>query len=155
MLVSGLLFGQTYQSSFESSRTLLKQKRYSEALQEAQRAVALDSSQWGAYYVAGTALVGLDKQSEAIGTIELALSRAPETAKPIINNAIVACRQVLASKQQAHQATYPPPGISSNAPTPPADPRVSNFNADLMTAREYNRNRNYADAAALMQRRPR
>jgi hypothetical protein len=100
-VASMCVLAQTYQASFQNARTLLSQKRYSEALQEAQRAIALDDSQWGAYYVAGTALVGLDRQSEAIGEFQAALPRAPETAKPVIDSAIAACRQILADKSQA------------------------------------------------------
>jgi tetratricopeptide (TPR) repeat protein len=85
--------GQTYQTTFDNARALLKEKRYSEALQEATRASQLDGSQWGAYFAAGTALVGLERQVEAINKFQDALSRAPEQAKPTISQAIVACRQ--------------------------------------------------------------
>jgi tetratricopeptide (TPR) repeat protein len=104
------LFGQTYQATFESARGLLRQQRYNEAFQEARRATQIDSSQWGAYFVGGTALVGLEKQSDAISWFQAALARAPEQAKPSINQAIAACQQIVSSRsQQAPKGPYSPP----------------------------------------------
>ncbi len=101
-------YAQTYQTTFENARALLKQKRYTEALQEAERANSLDSSQWGAYFVAGTALVGLDRQANAIVEFQGALERAPEQAKPTINEAIAACRQILANHNPSAPAQNQP-----------------------------------------------
>jgi tetratricopeptide (TPR) repeat protein len=113
-------YGQTYQSTFENARALLKQSRYSEALQEAGRATKMDGSQWGAYFVAGAALVGLDRQAEAIDQFQAALARAPEQAKATINQAIAACRQILSSRNERPATDSPPPSApaqSNPAPT--------------------------------------
>jgi len=114
--------GQTYQDSFQAARALLNLKRYSEAFQQAKRANALDSSQWGAYYVAGTALVGLQRQGEAITFFQAALARAPEQARPIINSAIASCRQITANENQT-----PPPATQ----VPPPSARVAAGPLDL------------------------
>jgi tetratricopeptide (TPR) repeat protein len=95
LIVTSLFaYGQTYQAKFDNSRDLLKQKRYSEALRESELASRLDNSQWGAYFVAATALIGLERQSEAIAQFQAALTRAPERAKPTIKQAIAACHQI-------------------------------------------------------------
>jgi Tetratricopeptide repeat len=97
-------FGQTYQETFEHARSLLKQNQFAEALEQARLAVKLDSTRWEGWYVAGTAAVGLEKTDLAIDYFQEALSRAPDAAKPTVNNAITACRQALASKAAASVA---------------------------------------------------
>ncbi len=120
LIFTSVAYSQTYQSAFENARALLKQKRYTEALQEAERANSIDNSQWGAYFVAGTALVGLDRQANAILKFQGALQRAPEQAKPTINEAIAACRQILANR-------------SPSAPAPSQPPQYAPANAALIT----------------------
>ena len=103
-------YGQTYQSSFENSRALLKAKRYSEALQEAQRAISLDGSQWAAYYVAGTALVGLERHGEAINLFQAALVHAPEQAsQPSMPRLKPAVRPWLTRAKRPHRPHIPLP----------------------------------------------
>jgi tetratricopeptide (TPR) repeat protein len=126
-------YGQTYQATFDNARALLKAKRFNEALQEAERASRLDNTEWGAYFVAGTALVGLERQAEAISQFQAALARAPEKAKPIINEAIAACRQILANRSQPPATYSPPPPLGAISPvpshvvSPPAAPQASAF----------------------------
>jgi tetratricopeptide (TPR) repeat protein len=119
-----LLLGQTYQETFEHARSLLKQNQFAEALEQARLAVKLDSTRWEGWYVAGTAAVGLEKTDLAIDYFQEALSRAPDAAKPTVNNAITACRQVLASKPAARGTPIPPtpgqdPSQAERLPAPP------------------------------------
>jgi hypothetical protein len=118
-------FGQTYQETFEHARSLPKQHQFAEALDQARLAVKLDSTRWEGWFAAGTAAIGLEKTDLAIDYFQEALSRAPDAAKPTVNNAIAACRQVLASKSQ------PPPPPSSSPPRPAPPPAISQSSPPL------------------------
>ena len=111
ILILGTLsvYGQGYQRPYDNARTLLKAKKFDEALQEANRAIQLDRSQWAAYFVAGIALVGLKRRADAISYFQAALTRAPEPAKPTVNEAIAACHEILANRSQPPLASYSPP----------------------------------------------
>lgn len=118
-------YGQTYQSVFDNARALLNQKRYSEALQEAQRANALDKSQWGAYYVGGTALIGLGQPVRALQCFNWARPLAPPEVIPLIDRAIAASNQMIANQNQspappAYSAPQYVPTVPPSQPPPPA-----------------------------------
>jgi hypothetical protein len=91
-------FGQNYQEAFSHARDLLRQKQFNEALASARQAIHLDNSRWEGWYVAGTAAVGLAKYDLAIDYFQEALTRAPDSAKYTVNDAIASCRQAAMSQ---------------------------------------------------------
>jgi len=116
-----ILLGQTYQDAFERARSLVKQKQFAEALEQARQAVHLDNTRWEGWFVEGTAAVGLEKYDLAIDYFEEALSRAPDQAKSSVNDAIASCRQALAARSAApNRVTAPPPSYAP-PPRPPVD----------------------------------
>ena len=129
--VATFAFGQAYQDAFEHARSLLKEQRFAEALEQARQAVHLDSTRWEGWFVEGTAAVGLEKYDLAIDYFQEALSRAPEPAKATVSAAIASCRQAIASRSAApNTAAAPSPHPSPAAANPPplstaAAPRAS------------------------------
>jgi tetratricopeptide (TPR) repeat protein len=127
-------FGQTYESAFNHARDLLKQKQYAQALDEVRQSIHLDNSRWEAWYVAGTASVGLEKYDLAIDYFQEALNRAPEQAKPTIDQAIATCHQILSNKVTSPSApTYPIQSAQSESRSPGNDlPEVAQFSVGSM-----------------------
>jgi hypothetical protein len=65
----------------------------------------------------------LEEQADAISWFQAALARAPEQAKPTINQAIVACKQIVASRSQP--PPVPAPQYVPASPTRQSSPALS------------------------------
>jgi TPR repeat protein len=95
ILSSTDLSAQTYQQIFQTAQQSISGKKYPEAYDLARHAIGIDGSRWEAYDLAGAALVGLQRPSDALRYFQGALDRAPGLAKADIRKAIDACRTMI------------------------------------------------------------
>ena len=103
------LYAQSYAEAFNSARRSLSEKRFNDAFQQGNQAIRLDNRRWEAYFLTGSALVGLQQPTEARKYFQTALNLAPESAKADVSKAIEACRTMVGATSVATPPEAPAP----------------------------------------------
>jgi tetratricopeptide (TPR) repeat protein len=91
--------GKDFKTYYETSKTMLDQKRYKEALVCSEKAIAKEPKSAPAYNIMGIALLFQNKADEAINKFNDAIQLDPNFPKPYLNLA-----GVLISKQKVEDA---------------------------------------------------
>jgi tetratricopeptide (TPR) repeat protein len=120
VIIVGFLFSanavgqETYNVHLSQAKSLITLQKYADAVTEAQKAIALDGQRWEAYVIAAKGYSSQKLFDDAIGTLQMALVRAPDDKKPLVRDAIADCR-----KEQNQGSTPSSPGATSAANTFP------------------------------------
>jgi tetratricopeptide (TPR) repeat protein len=121
VIVVGFLFSanaigqETYNAHLSQAKSLITQQKYADAVNEAQRAIALDGQRWEAYVIAAKGYSSQQLYDDAIGMLQTALTRAPEDKKALIRDAIADCRKRLNQENSSSSPGGSP--ASKTAPT--------------------------------------
>jgi hypothetical protein len=92
LVLCGSLYAQSYEGLISGAKTAAANGRYTEAADQARRAISLDGTRWEAYAIAGVAYAKLSDCGSANNYLRDALSRAPEAQKGAVQEAINGCR---------------------------------------------------------------
>jgi hypothetical protein len=91
-LLAPALFGQSYEDLVGGAKQLAQNSQYTEAAEQAKRAIDLNAARWEAYAVAGVAFAKQADCGIAADYLRAAVPRAPEAQKPALLAAINDCR---------------------------------------------------------------
>jgi hypothetical protein len=137
-LLTFSLWGQTgsYDDLLTQAKSALTAKNYKEAVMNSQKAISMDDRRWEAYAIAANAYSGQRLYDDAIGMLQMALSRAPEERKQLVRDAL----QEVRKQQMAGPSSSP----SSQAPT----------QAEIVLWKSIENSARSDDFAAYLQRYP-
>jgi hypothetical protein len=111
----GAFAQDSYDDHLTRSKSLITQQQFSDAIKEAQKAIATDGQRWEAYVIAAKGYSSQRYYDDAIGMLQMALARAPDDKKPLVRDAIADC-----GKQQSQGNTSSSSGgISPQTPAAP------------------------------------
>ncbi len=112
-------WAQSYDELLTQAKSALTAKSYKEAVTATERAISMDDRRWEAYAVAANAYSGQKLYNDAIGMLQMALSRAPQERKQLVRDALQEVRMQTAGALPAAPAGPPP---VARPPSPPPSP---------------------------------
>jgi tetratricopeptide (TPR) repeat protein len=106
----------SYDGYLSQARALTAKKQFAAAVSSAELAIRLDDRRWEGFVAAAKAYAAQGLLDDAIGMLQLALSRAPQDRKGPIREAIVVCREQVAAYAATRVAAKGAARVSPPAP---------------------------------------
>ena len=119
-LCLGTFAQDSYDDHLAQAKSLITQQKYSDAVKEGEKAIALDERRWEAYVIAAKGYSSQQLYDDAIGMLQTALAHAPDDKKPLIRDAIAECRKDINSTPSAVSVASNPKAETLVSPPAPA-----------------------------------